>query len=333
MNDALSFSIVIPTFQRKAVVIAAVQAIQRIDYPGAIELIVVIDGSTDGTAAALAEVTGPVPLRIIEQPNCGAATARNRGAAEARGEVILFLDDDMICQSDILRHHALSHADGDDAVLGHIPLDPASPSSLLSRDVAVWAERRAEALRRGAPLTLFDLLTGQLSIKRDVFAKLGGFDQDTDWRVRSARVDRANDREARGYLGPEPVEPLPPPSAEERLDVPLRDLDEAGRRRLCARHVRDLPPDRYRRGGDLSFCAEGAPRRALGFEECAERFPRCEQTVGQALACRAALAADPCASLDEPGRCDLPRGCIVGLGPLGYQLALQAAHERLAVKP
>jgi len=176
MNDALSFSIVIPTFQRKAVVIAAVQAIQRIDYPGAIELIVVIDGSTDGTAAALAEVTGPVPLRIIEQPNCGAATARNRGAAEARGEVILFLDDDMICQSDILRHHALSHADGDDAVLGHIPLDPASPPSLLSRDVAVWAERRAEALRRGAPLTLFDLLTGQLSIKRDVFAKLGGFD-------------------------------------------------------------------------------------------------------------------------------------------------------------
>ena len=66
MNDALSFSIVIPTFQRKAVVIEAVRAVQRIDYPGAVELIVVIDGSTDGTAAALAEVTGPVPLRIIE---------------------------------------------------------------------------------------------------------------------------------------------------------------------------------------------------------------------------------------------------------------------------
>ena len=175
-GDTPSFSIVIPSFQRRDLVAEAVRAVQRIDYPGAVDLIVVVDGSTDGTAAALAEVSGPIPLQVIEQPNSGAAAARNRGAIAARGDVILFLDDDMICQGDILRHHARSYAGGADAVLGHIPLDPASPPSLLSRDVGLWAERRAEKLRGGAPLTLFDLLTGQISIRRSVFAELGGFD-------------------------------------------------------------------------------------------------------------------------------------------------------------
>jgi glycosyltransferase involved in cell wall biosynthesis len=173
---APSFSIVMPTFERREVVCDAVRALSALDYDGPVEAIVVVDGSTDGTAAALAGIACPFPLRIVEQANAGAAAARNRGAAEAGGDILLFLDDDMICSPDILRHHARSHADGADAVLGNIPLDPASPPGFLSRSVAQWAESRERALRDGGPIGLFDLLTGQLSIRREVFDALGGFD-------------------------------------------------------------------------------------------------------------------------------------------------------------
>jgi glycosyltransferase involved in cell wall biosynthesis/peptidoglycan/xylan/chitin deacetylase (PgdA/CDA1 family) len=173
---APAFSIVIPTFQRRDVVTEAVRALCKLEYSGPVELIVVIDGSTDGTAGALAALECPFSLRIVEQANAGAAAARNRGAAEASGEILLFVDDDMICQPDILQQHARSHAKGADAVLGDIPLDSASPPGFLSRSVASWANSRSQRLRDGAPLGVFDLLTGQISIRRDLFEALGGFD-------------------------------------------------------------------------------------------------------------------------------------------------------------
>ncbi len=172
-----AFSIVMPTHQRRDTVCDAVRAVGRIAYDGELELIVVVDGSTDGTAEALLRIELPFAYRVIEQANRGAASARNRGAAEATGDVLLFLDDDMICEPDIVAQHAASHAEGADAVLGDIPLDPASPPGPLARAVGQGAERRREALGKGAPLTLHDLLTGQLSVKRAVFEALGGFDE------------------------------------------------------------------------------------------------------------------------------------------------------------
>lgn len=174
--DRPGFSIVIPTYQRREVVSAAVSALTRIRYAGAFEAIVVVDGSTDGTEEALAGIETPFPLRVISQPNRGAASARNRGAQAATGEVLLFLDDDMIADPEILEQHARSHAEGADAVLGDIPLDPASPRNFLSAGVEAWAAERRRQLIESDEITLFDLLTGQLSVRRAVFDAIGGFD-------------------------------------------------------------------------------------------------------------------------------------------------------------
>jgi glycosyltransferase involved in cell wall biosynthesis/peptidoglycan/xylan/chitin deacetylase (PgdA/CDA1 family) len=168
-----SFSIVMPTFQRRDVVVDAVKALSRLEYSGAIEAIVVIDGSTDGTAAALAELELPFPFRLIEEANRGAAGARNRGAAEATGDVLLFLDDDMISDPDLLEQHARMYRVGADAVVGDIPVDPSSPSGFLTDSVEKWIE----ASRIGPQLTPFDIFTGQLSVRRSVFNQLGGFDE------------------------------------------------------------------------------------------------------------------------------------------------------------
>ena len=68
------------------------EALGQSQYGGTVEVIIVVDGSTDGTAEALAQLQLPFPLHVIEQPNRGAAHARNRAAAEAKNDVLLFLD-------------------------------------------------------------------------------------------------------------------------------------------------------------------------------------------------------------------------------------------------
>jgi glycosyltransferase involved in cell wall biosynthesis/peptidoglycan/xylan/chitin deacetylase (PgdA/CDA1 family) len=170
--DWPSFSIVMPTYQRRDVVCEAVRALARVDYPGAVELLVVVDGSTDRTADALAAIACPFPVEVIVQENAGAAAARNRGAAEAANDVILFLDDDMICEPKLLREHGRLYGSGADAVIGNTPIDPESPSGFLADSIERWI---ASAQVR-MPLSPFDIFTGQLSVRRSLFEQLGGFD-------------------------------------------------------------------------------------------------------------------------------------------------------------
>ena len=171
MDELPSLSVLIPTYQRRQVVCAAVEALAKALYGGEVEIIVVVDGSTDGTAEGLAHLSLPFPLRIIEQLNRGAAHARNRAAAEARHDILLFLDDDMLCAADMLAEHARLHLAGADAVVGDVLRDPGSPAGFMSDSNEAW-------LKRGAgPLTLFDVWTGQLSVRRSVFEEVGGFDE------------------------------------------------------------------------------------------------------------------------------------------------------------
>ena len=85
------FSVVIPTFNRVSLLqrtLASVEAQSFTDF----EIIVVDDGSTDGTRDWLASQR-PL-LRVLEQANRGPGAARNLGAREARGDYVAFLDSD-----------------------------------------------------------------------------------------------------------------------------------------------------------------------------------------------------------------------------------------------
>ena len=86
-------SVVIPTYQRCALVqeaLASVRAQTFADF----ETIVVDDGSTDGTAEALAPLTDTGDVVYLRQDNRGVAAARNAGIARARGRIVAFLDSD-----------------------------------------------------------------------------------------------------------------------------------------------------------------------------------------------------------------------------------------------
>ena len=105
----VEISVVIPTYNRLPILgdcIAALeeQTLNRARY----ELIVVDDGSTDGTPAALAAHSG---LAVICQlRNRGPAAARNAGIHAASGTYVLFLDDDIIARPQLLEQHLTIHA-------------------------------------------------------------------------------------------------------------------------------------------------------------------------------------------------------------------------------
>ena len=168
-------SVVVPTYQRRDLVVETVRALMAQEVPP-LEVIVVVDGSTDGTADALRRLHAPFSLVVLEQPNRGLAQARNRGAAAARGDLLLFLDDDMLAAPDLLVRVRAAHDRGADAVTGHIPTAPGTEMFRLPGAVD-WAEQRRERLLAAeGPLPVGDVLGGQLSVRREVFDALGGFD-------------------------------------------------------------------------------------------------------------------------------------------------------------
>lgn len=170
------FSVIVPTYQRRDVVLRTVAALDRQGFRD-FEAIVVVDGSTDGSAEALRGLRAGFSLRVVEQANGGAAQARNAGAALAGGELLLTLDDDMEADPAMLAEHDRSHREGADVVLGDMPVHPDSPPNMLSWGVGDWARRRCERLSvPGAEIRLDDLLTGQLSISRAAYDAVGGFD-------------------------------------------------------------------------------------------------------------------------------------------------------------
>jgi glycosyltransferase involved in cell wall biosynthesis len=172
-------AVVVPTHQRRDLVLGLMRALCAQTLPAsAFEVVIVCDGSTDGSAeAAIGEARG-LMLSVIEQVRSGAATARNRGAGSTTAPVIVFLDDDMVPAPDCLAAHEATHAAHPGAlVLGHMPVHPNSPRSFLTEGLARWAGRRHARLSApGASPRFDDVLTGHLSIARATFSRLGGFD-------------------------------------------------------------------------------------------------------------------------------------------------------------
>ena len=104
------FSVVVPTYNRLPILrqcLAALEAQELSTAPGVegYEVIVVDDGSTDETVAALHQATDP-HLRLLQQDHGGAAMARNLGVKAARGNVIVFIDSDLVVVKGFLSAHA-----------------------------------------------------------------------------------------------------------------------------------------------------------------------------------------------------------------------------------
>jgi len=105
-------SVVIPTYNRKPILEKCLRALEQQQFPPDspvrdYEVVVVDDGSTDGTVAWLQEEAAIYPhVRLFEQAHRGPAAARNLGVESAQGNVIIFIDSDLVVLEGFLQAHA-----------------------------------------------------------------------------------------------------------------------------------------------------------------------------------------------------------------------------------
>lgn len=175
-----SISVVVPTYQRvdRLGRVLAGLARQTVD-PSTFEVIVVSDGSTDGTDEYLARDDLPVPVVALRQPNRGPGAARNRGSDAARSDLVLFLDDDVVPAPDLLAEHLAAHDRRPDRVVIGPMLSPDDHE--MSPWVA-WEQRmltkQYDAMNGGEyAATARQFYTGNASLPRRHLRDVGGFDE------------------------------------------------------------------------------------------------------------------------------------------------------------
>ncbi|RMG91174.1 MAG: glycosyltransferase [Candidatus Dadabacteria bacterium] len=166
-------SVVIPTHDRLGLVDEAVASVLEQTFPD-LELVVVDDGSTDGTAEHLAARFSDPRLRIVVQENRGASAARNRGAAETSGEWLAFLDSDDRWLPRKLERQL-------EALAAH-PDHPAAYTEEIWYRNGRWANpRKIHAKYSGwifeRCLPLCIISPSSILMRREVFEALGGFDE------------------------------------------------------------------------------------------------------------------------------------------------------------
>jgi glycosyltransferase involved in cell wall biosynthesis len=185
--DAPTLSVVIPSYNRREKLSKALNAFACQTYPpDRFEVIVVLDGSTDGSADLVRSLDVPYHLRLVEQRNEGVGAARNQGARAARYSVLVFSDDDVIPEVNCLTEHAAAHGksvDGNAIAFGYCP--PAVNGErlweLFLRDA--WEDFYHRIGERDHQWTYLDFASGNISLTRSFFLSSGGFD--ADFRRRS----------------------------------------------------------------------------------------------------------------------------------------------------
>jgi GT2 family glycosyltransferase len=206
-------TVVIPSYNRRATLEMVLEGLaQQTLSADHFEVMVVLDGSTDDSPIMLESwrQSGRLPnLRWHLQPNSGQAQARNTGVQLATTPIIVFLDDDVVPEPELLEAHLQHHVDGRSiAVLGDCLVVREQRDSLYHLGVWAWWEdmyhRRALPGRKPG---FRDFCTGNVSLRREDFLRVGGFDPDfrgyggedfeLGYRLLQAGVEFVSDRRVR----------------------------------------------------------------------------------------------------------------------------------------
>ena len=173
-------SVVIPTHNRKAIVERALRSVARQTFHD-YEVIIVDDGSSDGTTAFLETMSNPRTKLLRNEQSRGVSAARNRGVAAASGELITFLDDDDALRPNALArlHERMSSDQHLDFVWGGrlIHEMDARGRNIGTREDD-WS-RVPETLRGSGflDMVLKFATNSAFTIRRSTFEALGGFDE------------------------------------------------------------------------------------------------------------------------------------------------------------
>ena len=184
--EMLTVSVIVAAYNR-------LEGLQRllVDLSGqdcdlsSFEVIVVDDESAIAVTPDVATTAGsgqtngvlPYRLRLFRRKNGGPGVARDTGIREARGSVIVILDDDMLIGPEFIRAHQEHHHAGATVVLGNIQTPRQGSLALFERFHMATLEKFVAAVGRGEPVVEgARLCTGNVSFRTSAYRRVGGFD-------------------------------------------------------------------------------------------------------------------------------------------------------------
>jgi len=180
VSDSLFISVIIPTLDRPGFLSRTVADLQRQSYKNA--EIIIVDQSVDrGVTSPIA--SSPFPVQYLRDDGRGAARSRNIGMIAAKGDVLLFLDDDVeIAGTDFILQHARAYSDQ-------------SVGGTCGRTIELRANIRHKAASRLRPFVypiiclpsgdasletqgfVNTVKGGNMSFRADILRAIGGFDE------------------------------------------------------------------------------------------------------------------------------------------------------------
>ena len=181
-QTTLKVSVVIPTFNRCGSLLTLLGSLTTQSLPGNIkylEVVVSIDGSTDGTVDALVNIQNSYlfPLKIVSGTNRGRAVARNEGVKAASGDLLVFFDDDVRPNRDSIKRIVDFHSANSDCILdGPVLYDLKENSGDFQRfrsemETSWYVNSEKPIIKKTSSIT-----GGNWSIPKDLFFKIGGLD-------------------------------------------------------------------------------------------------------------------------------------------------------------
>jgi GT2 family glycosyltransferase len=160
------------------------------------ELIVIIDSDKHNDFAKLLEekYSSILKIKVFPQPNSGRAISRNRGVELSSGDIIIFLDDDMLAENNLVEMHIRYHIENPGIIVsGNGYRNPADATydfgKFLIEMEKNWKKNDTDT--HEITLKKFDFTACNMSLPKDVFRQLGGFDtrfsdsEDFDFAIRA----------------------------------------------------------------------------------------------------------------------------------------------------
>lgn len=166
-TSGIRISVQICTYNRQATMRQCLSAFHKVDFPPSdYEIVVVDDGSTDGTGEMISSLDLPCRLEYICKEHAGLAAGRNAGIRRARAPIILFIDDDTIAHPNLLREHWETHQwHADTIVMGWV-------NHVESFDVI------GEPRFTHSDISTHNFWTSNVSVPKRCLEEAGMFDED-----------------------------------------------------------------------------------------------------------------------------------------------------------
>jgi glycosyltransferase involved in cell wall biosynthesis len=259
-------SVIIPVYDRRDLLQEALRSVQRQQSGEVREILVIDDGSRDGSGEAAAEVDSRV--RVIRQQHAGRSTARNTGIVQASGDLIAFLDSDDLWFPEKLARQLKTIRKNPAAglVAGHVQVVDEEGSNKLA-DTKL-SRRYLEGVARAgcfpdAIIRYRGFFTSTVIVRRSVLADVGLFDPalagNEDWEL-WLRIARR---------WPILVTPWPP-VASYRIHGKNTDAISMARGTIAvARRHLEVSPPLSRRGRSLMLLQQARAYRTLREERSA----------------------------------------------------------------